>query len=229
MGAGHSILGTLQYMAPEQWEGKKSDARTDIFAFGTVLYEMATGKKAFKGQSQASLISAIMSSEPPPPPSTVESMTPVGVDYVVRTCLSKDPDDRWQSARDLLRELKRVESGGAVSTESATATPKPAFWQRPAFIAAAVLVALVAGGLAVWTLTRPVSAPAYHSVAKLKPRPLVPDGSNSRILAYRATVCSYVASNATGVFSLRRQRWMMRRSGRPSVPACIAVADRRRL
>src|SRR5450432_3961530 len=97
-----TILGTFQYMAPEQLEGKDADGRTDIFAFGAVLYEMATGKKAFAGANQASLITAIMSSEPAPI-SAVQPTAPAALDRVVLTCLAKDPDDRWQSASDLKR------------------------------------------------------------------------------------------------------------------------------
>src|SRR5437667_2062962 len=92
-----TILGTFQYMAPEQLEGKEADARSDIFAFGAVLYEMATGRKAFSGSSQASLISSIMTFEPPAI-ATVEPMTPPMLEHIVRRCLAKGPDDRWQSA-----------------------------------------------------------------------------------------------------------------------------------
>jgi serine/threonine protein kinase len=95
-----TILGTFQYMAPEQLEGKEADARSDIFAFGSVLYEMAAGKKAFSGASQASLISAIMKEEPAPA-STVQPMSPPALDRVVKICLAKDPERRWQSARDV--------------------------------------------------------------------------------------------------------------------------------
>ena len=105
-----SILGTLQYMAPEQLEGRDADPRTDIFAFGAVLYEMATGRKAFEGKSQASLIAAILEREPPP----ISSVRPINapkLDRVVTTCLAKKPDDRWQSARDLLRELQWLKEG----------------------------------------------------------------------------------------------------------------------
>jgi len=105
-GAG-MILGTPQYMAPEQLEGKEADARTDIFAFGTVLYEMATGRKAFEGKSQASLISAIMSTEPPPI-SEIQPMTPPSLDHLVKRCLAKDPEERWQNAQDVVHELKWI-------------------------------------------------------------------------------------------------------------------------
>src|ERR1700693_2696350 len=92
-----SIVGTLQYMAPEQLEGKDVDARTDIFSFGAVVYEMATRKRAFKGNTQASVLSAIMSSDLPPM-SSLQPMTPPALDRVVKRCLAKDPDERWQSA-----------------------------------------------------------------------------------------------------------------------------------
>src|SRR5580704_12202181 len=107
-----TILGTLQYMAPEQLEGRETDARTDIFAFGAVTYEMATGRKAFEGKSQASLIAAIIEREPPP----ISAVRPLGasaLDRVVATCLAKKPDDRWQAARDLLRELQWLKEGRA--------------------------------------------------------------------------------------------------------------------
>jgi eukaryotic-like serine/threonine-protein kinase len=86
-----TILGTIQYMSPEQLEGKEVDARTDIFAFGSVLYEMATGQKAFNGKSQASLMSAILKDEPIAI-SEVQPLAPQALDRVVKTCLSKDPD-----------------------------------------------------------------------------------------------------------------------------------------
>jgi Tol biopolymer transport system component/tRNA A-37 threonylcarbamoyl transferase component Bud32 len=106
-----TIVGTFQYMAPEQLEGKEADARTDIFALGATLYEMSTGKKAFSGTSQASLISAIMSSEPPPI-SSFQPMSPPALDRLVRTCLAKDPDERWQSAHDIVVELKWIAEAG---------------------------------------------------------------------------------------------------------------------
>ena len=107
-----TILGTLAYMAPEQLEGRKADTRTDIFAFGAVLYEMATGRKAFSGSSRASRISAIMTAEPEPI-SVLQAAAPPALDRLVRTCLAKDPEDRWQSAHDVARELKWIAAGGS--------------------------------------------------------------------------------------------------------------------
>ncbi len=105
-----TILGTLSYMAPEQLEAKKADQRTDIFALGATLYEMATGRKAFSGESQASVISSIMTSEPAPI-LTIQPMTPPALDRVVKTCLAKDPERRWQSAADVGLELAWIARG----------------------------------------------------------------------------------------------------------------------
>jgi serine/threonine protein kinase/Tol biopolymer transport system component len=137
-----TILGTFQYMAPEQLEGKEADARTDIFAFGCVLYEMATGRKAFSGASQASLISAIMQNDPPPV-SSLQPMTPPLLDRVVKTCLAKDPEERWQSAADLKRELRWIAEGES----GAIAAPAPAIrrnrmlpWIAAGLLAASTLI-----------------------------------------------------------------------------------------
>jgi hypothetical protein len=107
------ILGTVQYMAPEQVEGRvdEIDGRTDIFAFGAVIYELATGRKAFEGQSQASLIAAILGSDPPSM-SSLQPVTPPAFERTVMKCLAKDQDKRWQSAGDLCDELKWIAGGG---------------------------------------------------------------------------------------------------------------------
>src|SRR6266550_4162903 len=105
-----TIVGTLQYMAPEQLEGKEVDARTDIFAFRAVVYEMATGKRTFEGKSQASLIAAILEREPPSM-SSLQPMTPPALNHVVKACLAKDRDGRWEAASDLTRELKWITEG----------------------------------------------------------------------------------------------------------------------
>src|SRR5712672_238347 len=115
-----TIIGTLQYMAPEQLEGKEADARTDIFAFGAVVYEMATGKRAFEGKSQASLIAAILEREPPAM-SSLQPMTPPALDRVVRKCLAKEPEKRWQAASDVCDELKWIAEGGSQVTFAPTA------------------------------------------------------------------------------------------------------------
>ena len=137
-----TIIGTLQYMAPEQLEGKEADPRTDIFAFGAVVYEMVTGKKAFDGASPASLIGAILK-DVPPLVSDFQPISPTTLDRTVKKCLAKDPDGRWQSTGDLLDELKWVTEGSAsVSTSTVEVGSKNR--GRIAWIAAtAVLVVLV--------------------------------------------------------------------------------------
>jgi eukaryotic-like serine/threonine-protein kinase len=107
-----TILGTVQYMAPEQLEGRPADARTDIFALGAVVFEMLTGRKAFAGGSPASVIGAILKDDPPPLGS-VQPLTPPLLDHIVRRCLAKDPDERWQNTVDLARELNWVARSGA--------------------------------------------------------------------------------------------------------------------
>ncbi len=107
-----TMLGTMQYMAPEQLDGVEADARTDIFAFGVLLHEMVSGKKAFEGRSQVLLISAIATSEPPPL-SRVQPETPTALDDLVKTCLEKNPADRYQDARDVVAELRWIAEGGA--------------------------------------------------------------------------------------------------------------------
>src|SRR4030095_3788769 len=99
-----AILGTVQYMAPEQIEGRAVDARTDIFAFGVVLYEMLTGTRAFAGETHAGISSAILRDELRPI-SAHQPATPLSLDHVVRRCLEKEPDERWQTAADVMREL----------------------------------------------------------------------------------------------------------------------------
>src|SRR6202022_2757883 len=118
-----AIVGTLQYMAPEQLEGKEVDARTDIFAFGAVVYEMATRKKAFEGKTQASLIGAILKDDPPPI-SSLQPMTPPALDRIVKKCLAKEPDERWHAAKDLCDELKWIAEAGSQVTLAPTAAIK---------------------------------------------------------------------------------------------------------
>src|SRR5687767_11718487 len=122
-----TILGTFQYMAPEQIEGLEADARTDIFAFGALLYEMLTGKRAFDGKSQATLIGSIMAAQPAPL-SAVTPATPPLVDRLVRTCLAKDPDDRYQSSHDVLLLLESINDVGAALSPPAAPTAPSRGW-----------------------------------------------------------------------------------------------------
>jgi serine/threonine protein kinase/Tol biopolymer transport system component len=142
--AEESIVGTLQYMAPEQLEGKESDARTDLWALGCVLYEMATGTPAFAAPSQASLIAAILK-EAPRPLADLQPLTPPLLERVVRKCLEKDPEERLQSARDIASELGWISSSGAGPMPSA---PSP----RPAGRRSASLAWVVAGVMTVAAL-----------------------------------------------------------------------------
>jgi serine/threonine protein kinase len=152
-----TILGTVQYMAPEQLEGLDADARTDLFALGAVLYEMLTGRKAFEGRTHATLIAAIIGTNPPPL-SQILPIVPATLDRIVATCLAKEPDERWQSARDLTRELRWV----AEPSTSVDGHPSQArsIWLRalPWTVAGVFGVALVAAVLA-WSSSRVTSNP----------------------------------------------------------------------
>jgi len=136
-----TILGTMQYMAPEQLEGREADARTDIFAFGAVLYEMLTGKKAFEGKSRALLISSIMSGEPQPL-SKAQPMASPALEYVVRRCLTKDPEQRFQTALDLMAQLEWIAEGGSELGIPAPVAAERRKWSRLSWIALAAAALL---------------------------------------------------------------------------------------
>ena len=144
-----TILGTFQYMAPEQLEGREADARTDIFALGAVLYEMVTGQKAFSGKSQASLIGAILHTQPAPI-SSVQPMSPPALDRVVTRCLAKDPEDRWQTAHDAMLELRWIATGAG----SQAGLPAPVVARRKTRekLAWGLFAAVLAGFLALAAL-----------------------------------------------------------------------------
>ena len=185
-----TILGTFQYMAPEQLEGQAADARTDIFALGAVLYEMATGRRAFMGQTRTSLIAAIVSSQPPPI-SSVQAMSPPALDHVIRKCLEKDPEDRWQSARDVTAELKWIAEGGSRVGLPAIVLGRRRVRERTAWVAFA-LASLAALGFGIaWARRAPkptslvrftVAMPG--GVSTVGPPALSPDG---RKLAFDAS------------------------------------------
>ena len=181
-----TVVGTFQYMAPEQIEGRDADARTDIFALGTVLYEMATGKRAFEAKTRASLIASILDREPPPI-ATAQPLAPTGFERVVRMCLAKDPDERWQSAHDLAAELKWIGS-----TSSETIGPGARRRTRKTWLRAAAILAtgLLIGALATWLVTSRETRPprvarftvntAPNAPLDLNPTSLVisPDGNH---------------------------------------------------
>jgi tRNA A-37 threonylcarbamoyl transferase component Bud32 len=160
-----SIVGTFQYMAPEQLEGQEADARTDLFALGEVIHEMATGKPAFSGKTKASLIASILSSEPPPI-STVQPMTPPALDRIVKRCLAKDPDERWQSASDLAAELRWIAEGGSQMGVPAPVVKRRKLQQRVGWLAAAAALLLAMGGywLAYQQYSRSYAKPIRSSI-----------------------------------------------------------------
>jgi eukaryotic-like serine/threonine-protein kinase len=157
-----TILGTVQYMAPEQLEGREADPRTDIFALGAVLYEMVTGRKPFAAASQASLISAIMTGEPPPPSSLAAAAPPL-LDRLTKACLEKNPDDRVQTAHDVLLQLRWVAEGShsGVSVPATTSTRGPLDALRRAWAPWSIAIAATAAAawLAVMRTATPVHAP----------------------------------------------------------------------
>ena len=190
-----TILGTFQYMAPEQLEGGEADARSDIFAFGAVLYEMATGRKAFEGKSQASLIAAILEREPPPM-SSLQPTTPFALDRVVRTCLAKDADARWQNAGDLARELKWIAEGGSpVAPATTSLAAKRSRQGAPVRWMAIVALAAIASAGAAALYLRAVQPEAPEIRFEINvPRPLLVPGDpgmavspDGRRLAYVGT------------------------------------------
>jgi Tol biopolymer transport system component/predicted Ser/Thr protein kinase len=194
-----TILGTLQYMAPEQVEGKEVDARTDIFAFGAVAFEMATGKKAFEGKTQASLIAKILETDPPPM-SSLQPMTPPMLDRIMRKCLAKEPDERWQAASDICDELKWIAEGGSQVAPASTAEGKgfraPGRRTLILILLGTLLLGGLVTGLVIWNLKPSSPQPVTRTVINLPPGQqlaglnsgpavaLSPDGTH---LAYVAT------------------------------------------
>jgi len=150
-----TILGTFQYMSPEQIEGKELDGRSDIFSLGAVFYEMLTGQRAFPGKSQLSVASAILEKEPAPI-SAVKPMTPPALDHALRRCLAKDPEERWQTARDIALELKWIADSGPASGAAGPLANRASSRER-ILATALVLVAGAAISLGVLYVKRPVT------------------------------------------------------------------------
>ncbi|HZI94603.1 MAG TPA: protein kinase, partial [Patescibacteria group bacterium] len=194
-----TILGTFQYMAPEQLEGADADARTDIFALGAVLYEMSTGRRAFQGKTRTSLIAAIVSSQPAPI-STVTPMTPPALDHVVQRCLEKDPDDRWQSAQDVASELQWIGESGSQAGVAAPVTLRRATREKLAWGVAAVL-ALASLLLGLGYLSKPAPAVQRAFRATLTPPPdtaLIPFDTAGLSLSPDGRTLAFVAAGSDG-------------------------------
>jgi len=184
-----TILGTLHYMSPEQLEGKEADTRSDIFAFGVLLYEMVTAKRAFEGGSHASLIAGILEREPVSITSA-QPLTPPALERLIKKCLNKNPESRWQSVRDLADELRWISQSGSQIGLPAAISAKRKFHFKMAWIAALVF-GLVACSFAVLWFTRPIpDLPVVRFITKTKtdlsdvvwPR-ISPDGKNMAFLA----------------------------------------------
>jgi serine/threonine protein kinase len=205
-----TILGTFQYMALEQVEAKEVDARTDIFAFGAVVYEMATGRKAFEGKSQASVMAKILESEPPSMAS-LQPMTPSALDRVVKKCLAKEPDQRWQTASDLCGELKWIAEGGSQiglpQPDAAKGIRALGRWTLIVNVGALLLVAIITG-LAIWNLkpapAQPKPVSRFTITLPQGQQLAVPDAGPAVALSPDGTHLAYVVrQNGTRQLYLR--------------------------
>jgi len=190
-----TIVGTMQYMSPEQLEGKETDARSDLFSFGAVLYEMLTGNHAFDGKSQASVIAAILEHEPKPV-SAFQPTAPPALDRLIRTCLAKDPEERIQTAHDVKLQLQWIAEGGSQTGATGRIPAGRGKWHYAGWLlAAAFFLLMMAAGAAWWQASnrRPprmffqTSVPfAAHDLA------LSPDGHTLALVAYSAQANNYV-------------------------------------
>ena len=138
-----AVVGTFQYMSPEQVEGKEADPRSDIFALGAVLYEMATAKRAFEGRTAASAMAAVLERDPAPM-SSVQPMTPPAFERLVKICLAKDPDERWQTAHDVKLQLKELAQAGSQPASQSSGSPMLAPPTRRAHFSSRILTAALA-------------------------------------------------------------------------------------
>ena len=195
-----TVMGTFQYMAPEQIEGAEADARTDIFAFGCVLYEMATGRKAFSGKSRVSLIGSILKDEPPAI-STIQPMTPPALDRLVQTCLAKEPEDRFQTAHDVKLQLQWIAEGGSQAGAPAVVVSRRKTREKVAWTAAG-LFALAAIALGIGYVRR---APEPATPMRFQFMP--PDGVTTYETPKVSPDGKLVAFTATGE-SGKAQVWL---------------------
>jgi len=182
-----TLLGTFQYMAPEQLEGREADARTDIFALGEVLYEMATGKPAFSGKTRASLIAAILSNDPR---SVMElaPATPPALDRVVKRCLAKDPEDRWQTVHDLVSELIWIAETGGHTASPAQSTASARLRERLAWVTACAMAIALIASIVWWRNSKPHEEAMHFNVPlpfSARDVALAPNGRTLAVIAYK--------------------------------------------
>jgi eukaryotic-like serine/threonine-protein kinase len=183
------ILGTFQYMAPEQLEGLEADARTDIFGFGAVLYEMATGKRAFDGSTKTSVIAAIVSAQPAPITS-LQPLVPAALEHLVQQCMEKDPDDRWQSAHDVAEQMRFLATSSAILRGPLVEPVARSRRMRRALLTLAIVIAAALGGALVHRLAfreeRLVPRPRVLTFSGLDWQPAAsPDGKSIAFTSMR--------------------------------------------
>jgi len=190
-----SIVGTFQYMAPEVAQGREADARSDIFSFGCVLYEMIAGRRAFEGKSQRSVLTAILEKDPEPL-ATVQPSTPPALDYAIQTCLEKNPDNRFQTAHDTKLQLLWITKTGSqagVPALTASRRNKSALWLAALAVLAVAVIALATG----WWQTRsprqvirttllPPEDTQFALLNRNGPPAFSPDGKRIAFVASRA-------------------------------------------
>jgi eukaryotic-like serine/threonine-protein kinase len=190
-----TIVGTFQYMSPEQAEGKELDGRSDIFSLGTVLYEMLTGQRAFQGKCQPSVASAILEKEPPPL-SVIKPMTPPALEHVIEKCLAKAPEERWQSASDLASELKWVSESGSQGTARPLSLTAGKPWPRGGWLVSALLLVLLAAAGTAWWVRARQSLPSMYFSSPVRFAAnnvaLSPDGRNLAMVAYSQQANKYM-------------------------------------
>jgi predicted Ser/Thr protein kinase len=203
-----TIVGTFQYMSPEQVEGKEVDGRSDTFSLGAVLYEMVTGIRAFEGKSQLSVASAILEKEPEPI-SAAKPMTPPALDHAIKKCLAKLPDERWQSASDLASELKWIGESGSQAVGAAPRGESGKTKERMAWlIACASILALIAAGVWWRNSTPPAQLTQFYASMPFPARDvaLSPNGHTVAVIAYEESGREIVgARNGIWIYELGSQ------------------------
>jgi eukaryotic-like serine/threonine-protein kinase len=203
-----TIVGTFQYMSPEQVEGKELDGRSDIFSLGAVLYEMVTGIRAFEGKSQLSVASAILEKEPEPL-SAAKPMTPPALDHAIKKCLAKLPDERWQSASDLASELKWISEGGAQAVGAAPRERSGKTKEKIAWLITCASVLALIAGVVWWQNSKPpVQLMHFYASMPFPARDVVlsPNGRTVAVIAYEESGREIVgARNGIWIYELGSQ------------------------